>query len=84
MKMLRNTLDFFTEDELIDRVWGREEIQKLVAKRVFLSANEERRREINDLWVSEEKNRRTASYGKNWGYYVGMDNIVKYYVRPSR
>ena len=80
MKMLRNTLDFFTEDELIDRVWDREEIQKLVAKRVFLSANEERRREINDLWVSEEKNRRTASYGKNWGYYVGMDNIVKYYV----
>ncbi len=77
---MRETLEFFTEDELIDRVWDREEIQAVMAKRVYLAANEQRRREINELWVSEDENRRTASYGKNWGYYVGMDNIIKYYI----
>lgn len=77
---MRETLDFFTESELIDRVWDREKIQALMAKRVYLAANEQRRKEINDLWVSAPENRATASYGKNWGYYVGMDNIIRYYV----
>jgi hypothetical protein len=77
---MHNTLEFFTEDELIDRVWDRENIQAVMAKRVYLAANEDRRQEINSLWVQEPCHRKTASYGKNWGYYIGMDNIVKYYI----
>lgn len=81
---MHDTLEFYTEDELIDRVWDREQLQKIMAKRVFLAANEQRRKEINDLWVTEPQNRKTASYGKNWGYHIGMDNIVKYYVVSHR
>ena len=78
--MLRNTLEFYTEEELIDRVWDREKIQAVMAKRAFLSANENRREEINTLWVREPEHQNTASLGKNWGYYIGIDNIIKYYV----
>ena len=74
---MRNTLEFYTEEELIDRVWDREKIQAVMAKRAFLSANENRREEINTLWVREPEHQNTASLGKNWGYYIGIDNIVK-------
>ena len=77
---MRNTLEFYTEEELIDRVWDREKIQAVMAKRAFLSANENRREEINTLWVREPEHQNTASLGKNWGYYIGIDNIIKYYV----
>ena len=33
---------------------------------------------IDTLWTKEHAD--TASYGRNWGYYVGLDNIRKYYV----
>lgn len=70
----------FTDDELIRRVWDVEEIKKVVNKRVYYQTNEWREQELNDLWVSEDANKATASFGKNTGYYVGMDEIKKYYV----
>lgn len=77
---MHNTLDYFTEEELINRVWDREDIQEVMAKRFYYAANEQRREEVNNLWVTGTENRGTASYGKNWGYYVGMDAISRYYV----
>lgn len=70
----------FTDDELIVRVMDKEEIKKLMAKRAFYYANNQRRRELDELWVKTPEYKATASYGRNWGYYVGMDSIANYYV----
>ena len=70
----------FTDDELIVRIMDKEEIKKLMARRAFYYANNRRREELEDLWVKTPEYKATASYGRNWGYYVGMDSIARYYV----
>ena len=70
----------YTDDERIRRVWDKEEIQNLMGRRAYYDANGMRRRELDELWVAKPENRATASLGRNWGYYVGMDSISAYYV----
>ena len=70
----------YTDDELIRRVWDVEEIKKLVYKRCVYLANEWRERELDELWVRGEQAQKTASFGRNTGWYVGMDAIRSYYV----
>lgn len=70
----------FTDDELIVRIMDKEAIKKLMARRAFYYANNQRRRELNELWVKTPEYKATASYGRNWGYYVGMESIENYYV----
>lgn len=70
----------YTDDEMIVRVTAMEEIKDLMSRRAAYNANDWRRRELDELWVRSEDNRKTASYGGNWGYYVGMDNISAWYV----
>ena len=70
----------YTDDELIIRVTDMEEIKKTAYRRVYYMANEMRAEELADLWVTGEEYQKTASYGKNTGYYVGMDAIKAYYV----
>ncbi len=74
----------YTDDELIARVWDVEAIKNLTARRVYYVANDMREEELSDLWVREPENRRTASFGQNWGYYVGMDRIAAFYVENHR
>jgi len=71
---------FYTDEERIIRVWDIEIIKDLMSRRSFYIANDMRREELNELWVTTPKCRRTASLGSNWGYYVGMDEISNYYV----
>lgn len=70
----------YTDEELLTRVLAREAVSDIMIKRAFLAAGEQRRQELSELWVQEEENKKTASYGKNWGYYTGMDSIFRYYV----
>jgi hypothetical protein len=70
----------FTTEETIARVWDVEEIKKLMSRRVFYLANEWREKELAELWVSDPELQKTASFGRNTGYYVGMDAIRAYYV----
>lgn len=70
----------FSDEETIKRVWDIEMVKDLMGRRAFYLANEERARELDELWVTEPKNRNTASLGRNWGFYVGMENIRVYYV----
>ena len=70
----------FTTEETMARVWDVEEIKKLMARRVYYIANEWRARELDELWVSDPAYQATASFGRNTGYYVGMDAIRAYYV----
>ena len=57
-----------------------EEIKKVCARRCYYVANDWRQQELDELWVTGEEARKTASFGRNWGYYVGMDAIRDYYV----
>ena len=70
----------FTVEETMRRVWDVEEIKKLMGRRVYYIANEWRARELDELWVREPEHQKTASFGRNTGYYVGMDAIRAYYV----
>lgn len=69
----------YSDDELIRRVWDVEEIKKLVYKRGVYIANDWRARELDELWVREPEHRKTAAFGKNIGWYVGLDNIRAWY-----
>lgn len=62
------------------RVWAVEQVKDLMSRRAMYSANEERERELEELWVKEPAHQMTASFGRNYGYYVGMDAIRDYYV----
>lgn len=62
------------------RVWDVEQVKQLMHKRVFLQAWDRRQEELDTLWVTEPERKKTASYGSNWGYYVGMEAIRGYYV----
>ena len=70
----------FTEDERIRRVWDIELVKELMNSRVYYIADDRREDELADLWVQKPENQATASYGSNWGYYTGMENIRAWYV----
>ena len=71
---------YYSDYERIVRVWDIEEIKDLMSRRMVYNANDQRREELDRLWVTMPQYRKTASIGSNWGYYVGMDEISNYYV----
>ena len=75
--MERNEL---TLEQEMRRVWDVEQVKQLMHKRVFLQTWDRRQEELDTLWVTEPERKKTASYGSNWGYYVGMEAIRGYYV----
>lgn len=70
----------YTDYEQIERIWDTEEVKTVMAKHAYLLSGDKRRRELNELWVQEPANRRTASLGINNGFYTGMNEIVRGYV----
>ena len=66
----------------LHRVLAREQVEQLMARRVFYSANLERDRELEELWVQSPEYRETASFGGTWGFHVGMEAIRKFYAEP--
>jgi hypothetical protein len=39
--------------------------------------------ELDKLWVKEPGNEKSASFGQNWGYQIGMERIYQYYVKSN-
>ncbi len=78
--MMKNDAHTYTDDELMWRVNAIEEIKKTANKRVYYMINEWRAKELDELWVSEPIHMGSASFGRNTGFYVGMDQIRNYYV----
>ncbi len=71
----------YTDDELAVRLWDMEEVKDLLARRAYYLSDDRRHDELADLWVTKAENKRTASLGSNWGYYVGMKSIEEHYCR---
>ncbi|MDD6024537.1 MAG: nuclear transport factor 2 family protein [Oscillospiraceae bacterium] len=67
-----------TEYEQAIRLWDMEEVKDLLARRAYYISGD-RRRELDDLWVQDYYHRKTASYGSNWGFYVGFDQISEFF-----
>jgi hypothetical protein len=65
---------------LLLRVRDVEEIKTLVSKRVYYIAGDMRREELDALWVRGAEAQNSSSFGRNWGWYVGMEEIRRYYV----
>lgn len=70
----------FTSEERIRRVWDKEEVKAVLCRHIYFESANQRAQSLEQLWVREPEHLATASYGKNWGYYVGMDAIRSYYV----
>jgi hypothetical protein len=68
------------DEECIRRVLDVEDIKTLVYKRVYYIAGDLRQEEMDELWVSGGEAQKSASFGRNWGWYTGMDEIRRYYV----
>ena len=69
-----------SNEERIIRVWDIEQIKDLMSRRTVYDCNGWHQRELEELWVQAPENQKTASFGRNWGYYVGMEEIQRYYV----
>ena len=69
-----------SNEERLIRVWDVEQVKDLMSRRTIYEATNRRADELKDLWVQVPENQATASFGRNWGYYVGIDEIKKYYV----
>lgn len=80
MEKIKHEFTPFTDEERLQRILDREEIEQIIGKRVFMKANEERAKEMDTLWVQLPENRATASFGTTWGFYVGMDHVRAWYV----
>lgn len=66
--------------EMLDRILDVEACKKLVSRQMLNYGFGRRKESLEQLWVREEENRQTASYGSPWGFYTGMDSIRRYYV----
>lgn len=74
----------FSDVEAIQRVWDVETIKNLISRFAYYEAANQRQAALNELWVSQPENQETASFGRNWGFLVGMDAISDYYVGRNR
>lgn len=68
-----------SNEERIIRVWDIETVKDLMSRRTIYETNGWYHKELEELWVQEPEHQATASFGKNWGYYVGMEEIRRYY-----
>lgn len=74
----------FSDDEAIRRVWDVEDIKNLIARFFYFEAANERQQAMERLWVSQPEHKKSASFGRNWGFLQGMDAITEYYVKNNR
>ena len=69
----------YTDEQLAVRLMDMEAVKDLLARRAYLLDGNFRDQELDRLWVTKPENMETASYGANWGYYVGMGSLRKNY-----
>lgn len=70
----------FSPEELVVRIWDKENVLKTINRHSYYYSNEQRREELDALWVQDPENQKTASLSYNNGFYTGMDEIARHYV----
>lgn len=74
----------YTDEENAVRLMDTEMVKDLLARRAYYLDSCAYDEELRDLWVQTPENQATASYGENWGYYVGMDSLKQKYAGGFR
>lgn len=72
----------WTDQEYAFRINSRDELMNLMGRRSFYVSADMLEQELEDLWTKEHAS--TASYGGNWGWYIGMDEIRRGYLGSWR
>lgn len=70
----------YTDAQLMQRTWDIYQIKNVMGRHAYNHAYNLHAREMEEIWVRELENRKTASFGQNWGYQVGFDLIWRNYV----
>ena len=70
----------WSEEAAMRHVLDIEEVMEVMNRRVFYLIEGKHREELADLWVREPEHRATASFGRNYGYYDGWQEIERNYV----
>ena len=58
-------MNTYDEKNTMWRVWAVEQIKDLMSRRAMYSANEERERELDELWVKRPDHQASAAFGRN-------------------
>lgn len=70
----------YSDEELVTRLWDKEQVKDLMCRRCYYKQNDWRERELDELWVQDPKYQATMSLSNNLGYFVGRADVRKYYV----
>lgn len=70
----------YTNEELVTRIWDKENVLKTINRHSYYYSNEQRQEELDALWVREPENRKTASLSYNNGFFTGFEEIRRQYV----
>lgn len=74
----------YSDEELIGRVWDQENIRNLIGRYTYYEAANRRAEALEQFWVRTQEHQATASFGRNWGFLTGIDDIRAYYVDRNR
>ena len=76
----RYPLPRLSDEDMIQMVTDIEEVRDLMSLRSYYQAADLRKKELDELWVSEPMHAAKASFGANWGYYYGKSEVQRWYV----
>ena len=70
----------FTDEEMVRHAWDKEVIADLIGRFVNAWGNGDTAEAIDALWVQEPAHLEDVSFGTNTGFYVGLDEVRRYFV----
>ena len=73
-----------TQEQRIEKVWEHEQIKQLIARRSMMIFNNDRQRELDELWVQEEENQKTAQFAIMLGWTPFGGTMQWHFLRTSR
>ncbi len=71
-------LPSYTPEEELDAVLAKDEIMNLMGLRNYYYMTNDPVTLLEELWVQTSENRATASFGSNFGFYIGWEEIERY------
>lgn len=68
-----------TDAQSMQRVYDAYQVANVMARHAYYHAYNLHGEELDEIWVKKPENQKTATFGQNWGYQVGMELIRRNY-----
>ena len=68
----------YTPEEQLEAVLAKDEVMNLMGLRNYYYLTGNVPGALEDLWVQTPENRETASFGSNFGFYIGWEEIQRF------